>query len=81
MSKGVLGDREFDSSDEIEEAMTKVWDRLIFDEMQGVFHNWMSRLAWVIENGEAILSNKCEMVSSHVVNLKIGTVPRTFFTH
>jgi hypothetical protein len=32
-------------------VITKVWDELTFDEMQRVFHNWMSRLAWVIENG------------------------------
>jgi hypothetical protein len=49
--KGVLKDHEFHSSDEIEEAMTKVLDELTFDELQGVFQNWMSRLASVIENG------------------------------
>jgi hypothetical protein len=72
MMKRVLKDREFDLRDEIEEAITKLWDELTFDEMQRVFHNWMSRLTWVIENGENILLNKCEMVSWHVVNLKIG---------
>jgi hypothetical protein len=51
MLKGVLKDREFNSSDEIQEAIMKEWDELIFDEVQSVFHNWMSRLAWVIENG------------------------------
>jgi hypothetical protein len=29
----------------------KVWDGLTFNEVQSVFHNWMKRLAWVIENG------------------------------
>jgi hypothetical protein len=38
-------------SDEIEEAITKVWDKPTFDDMQSVFYNWTSRLAWVIENG------------------------------
>jgi hypothetical protein len=53
--KGVLKDRECNSSDEIEVAITKVWDELTFDEVQSVFHNWMIRLAWVIENeGEYI---------------------------
>jgi hypothetical protein len=51
MLKGVLKDHDFNSSDEIEEVTTKVWNRLTFDEVQGVFHNWMSRLAWVTENG------------------------------
>jgi hypothetical protein len=57
MLKRVLKDREFNSSDGIEEATTKVWNGLTFDEMQSVFHNCMSRLAWVIENGESILLN------------------------
>jgi hypothetical protein len=43
-----------------------------FDEAQTVFHNWMSRLAWVIEDWENILLDQYEMVSSHVVNSKIG---------
>jgi hypothetical protein len=28
------------SSDEIEEAITKVWDELTFYEVQTAFHNW-----------------------------------------
>jgi hypothetical protein len=56
MLKGILKDREFNSSNEIEEATTKVWDDLTFDEVQSVFHNWMSRLAWVIgDKGEHII--------------------------
>jgi hypothetical protein len=51
MLKGVFKNREFHSSDEIEEAITKVWDGLTFDEVQSVFHNRMSRFAWAIENG------------------------------
>jgi histone-lysine N-methyltransferase SETMAR len=49
--KGVLKDREPNSSNEIEEAIVRVWVELIFDEVQSVFHNWMNRLAWTIENG------------------------------
>jgi hypothetical protein len=41
----------FNSGDEIEEVTTKVWDELTFDEVQSVFYNWMSRLAWLIKNG------------------------------
>jgi hypothetical protein len=51
MLNGVLKDREFNSSDGIKEAIMRVWDELTFDEVQSVFHNWMSRRAWVIENG------------------------------
>jgi hypothetical protein len=49
MLKGVLKDPEFNSSDEIKEAVTKVWDDLTFDEVQSVFHNWLSRLVWAIK--------------------------------
>jgi hypothetical protein len=42
---------EFSSSNKIEEAIAKIWDEFTFDEVQSVFHNWMSRLAWVIGNG------------------------------
>jgi hypothetical protein len=49
--KGILKDREFHSHDEIEEAITIAWNDRTFDEVQSVFHNWMNRLRWVIENG------------------------------
>jgi hypothetical protein len=39
MLKIILKYREFNSSDKIEEAITKVWDELTFDEVQSVFHN------------------------------------------
>jgi hypothetical protein len=39
MLKGVLKDHQFQSSDEIEKAITKVWGELSFDEGQSVFHN------------------------------------------
>jgi hypothetical protein len=50
MLKGVLRDGELNSSDEIEKATPKVCNELTLDEVQSVFHNWMSRLAWVIGN-------------------------------
>jgi hypothetical protein len=39
MLKRVLKDREFDLRDEIEEAITKVWDELSFEELQSIFYN------------------------------------------
>jgi hypothetical protein len=55
MLKGILKDREFISSDEIEDVMTKVENDLTFDDVQSIFRNWMPRLAEVIENnGECI---------------------------
>jgi hypothetical protein len=51
MLKGILKDREFHSYDEIEDVITMAWNDLTFDEVQSVFHNWMNRLRWVIENG------------------------------
>jgi hypothetical protein len=51
MLKGILKDQEFHSSNEIEETMTNVWDDLTFDDVQGIFQNWKSRLVSVIENG------------------------------
>jgi hypothetical protein len=56
MLKGALKDTKLKSSDEIEEVITKVCDRLTFDELQSVFHNWFRRPIWVIENeGENII--------------------------
>jgi hypothetical protein len=80
MMKGVLKDRKFDSSSKIEQTITKAGNELTFDDVQSVFYNWMSRLAWVVENGESILLNKYEMISSHVVNLKIGGGRELFYT-
>jgi hypothetical protein len=47
---GSLNDREFISTDEIEEAMTNVWPHVTFHDMQSVFRTWVSRLSWVKEN-------------------------------
>jgi hypothetical protein len=51
MLTGILKDQGFDSSDEIQEAITRIWDDLNFGNDQSVFQNWMSRLACVSENG------------------------------
>jgi hypothetical protein len=55
MLKGVLKNHEFNSSDGVEEVIMKVWDGLTIDEVQSVFHNWISRLAWAIKNGGGII--------------------------
>jgi hypothetical protein len=52
MLNGVLKYREFISSGEIDEDITKVWNKFIFNEVQSVFHSWTSRLATVIKNEE-----------------------------
>jgi hypothetical protein len=49
--KRILKDCEFNSNDEIEEAITLAWNDLNFDDVHRVFDNWMNRLAWVIKNG------------------------------
>jgi hypothetical protein len=46
--EGILQDQEFNPSDKIEEAITRISDDFTFD---NAFQNWMSRLTWVIENG------------------------------
>jgi hypothetical protein len=48
--------------------------------VQSLFHNWMSRRAWVMKNGESILLNEYEMVSSHVVSFKIEGGWELFYT-
>jgi hypothetical protein len=45
MLKGVLKDRELNSNNEIEEVITKVWDKFTPNEVQSVFHNWTSSFA------------------------------------
>jgi hypothetical protein len=50
MLKEILKNREFPSSDAVQTAIAEVWNPLSFDDMQNVFPNWMSHLAYVIEN-------------------------------
>jgi hypothetical protein len=55
MSKQIPRDREFSSSDEIEEGIAQIWNDLTFDDVQSVFHDWIQRLVWVAANdGENI---------------------------
>jgi hypothetical protein len=53
--------RAFDSSDDIEEAITRIEADLTFDTEQSVFQNWMSRLAWAIEKGRVCSQIKQEL--------------------
>jgi hypothetical protein len=50
MLKGIPKDREFHSSDEIDTAVTEIWNGLDFDDVQSVFRNWMNWITRVIEN-------------------------------
>jgi hypothetical protein len=55
MLQQILRDREFSSSDEVEDTIAAVWNDLTFDDVQSVFRNWIRRLARVAENdGEYI---------------------------
>jgi hypothetical protein len=55
MLKQILRNREFSSSDEIEDMIAQGWNDLTFDDAQSVFRNGARRLAWVAENdGEYI---------------------------
>jgi hypothetical protein len=49
--KGIFKDREFSSNEQVEDAITQVWNDLSFEDVQSVFQNWMSRLACVIDTG------------------------------
>jgi hypothetical protein len=55
MSKQILRDGEFSSSEEIKEAIAQIWNDLTFDGVHRVFRELIRRLAWVAENdGEDI---------------------------
>jgi CelD/BcsL family acetyltransferase involved in cellulose biosynthesis len=51
ISKQILRDREFSSSDEIEDAIAQAWNDLTFDDVQTVFPDWIWRFIWVAEHG------------------------------
>jgi hypothetical protein len=40
MLRGILKDQTFKSSDEIEGAITRIWDNLTADDVGTVFQNW-----------------------------------------
>jgi hypothetical protein len=51
MLKEILKDRALHSNDDLEEAIPKIWDEFIFNEVHSVFYKSMSRLARANENG------------------------------
>jgi hypothetical protein len=67
-----LKDREFNRSNEIEDTISKVWDQATFSEVQSVFHNWMSHLAWVINKWGEYIIESMRSGFLPVVNLKVG---------
>jgi hypothetical protein len=43
----------------LHQAMTDLWDKLTFEDVQEVFLEWMNRLSWVIENnGEYFIQSR-----------------------
>jgi hypothetical protein len=51
MLNKVLKDRAFNSSDNFDDAIPKLWHEFIFNEVHSLFHNSMSCLARANENG------------------------------
>jgi hypothetical protein len=49
-SKTAIQNQCFQDSDELIEALTYLFGSVTFEEPQSVFHNWIWRLRWVIEN-------------------------------
>jgi hypothetical protein len=56
MLKQILRDREFSLSGEIEDPIAQVWNDLAFEDVRGVFHDWIRHLAWVAENDGEYMS-------------------------
>jgi hypothetical protein len=56
MLKQILRDREFSSSDEIEDAIAQVWNDLTFDDVPSVIRDWIRHLAWVAERDRKHIS-------------------------
>jgi hypothetical protein len=79
MLKGILKHRRVNSNDDIEEATASSWNDLLFDDVETVFHNRMSRLAWVIKNdGEYTLGKvRNNVLMSHECGNQRDFHPRT----
>jgi hypothetical protein len=50
LAKTALGNRRFVDSDDIIEALTDLFDRATFDELQRLFQSWIRRSEWVNRN-------------------------------
>jgi hypothetical protein len=80
MLKGILKDREFHSHDGIEETITMAWNDRTFNEVQGVFHNWMTDLDGSLRTGESTFLNKDGSIYLCLLSDRIGGGPGIFFT-
>jgi hypothetical protein len=72
MQKRTRKDLGFNLDDESEEVVASGWNSLILDEVQRVFHNWMSRLADPSRMADIRLLNKRDIIPSYFLNVKIG---------
>jgi hypothetical protein len=52
-----MTDRQLQSPKEILDAVTEIWDKVTFEELQHVFLTRMARLQWVIQNGGEYFMN------------------------
>jgi hypothetical protein len=52
-----MKDQEFQNQQAILNAIAKIWDDLTFEDIQGVFQEWMERLTWVIGNNREYYLN------------------------
>jgi histone-lysine N-methyltransferase SETMAR len=50
MLKEKMKDRAFQPVEEILEAVTLIWNAMLFEQLQSVFLNWMEHFEWVIAN-------------------------------
>jgi hypothetical protein len=48
--KGKRKDCDLQGPEEILMALEKLWDSIIFEELQMVFASWRDRLRWIIEH-------------------------------
>jgi hypothetical protein len=60
-AKTAWRDQKFADVDGVVGAVTDLWDNVGFEEVQGVFHNWIERLKYVIEhNRECFIQRPIE---------------------
>jgi hypothetical protein len=57
--KEKLNEQELSTSDESIELIPAMWNDVTFEELQGVFSEWIQRVIWVIEHGRRITMNDC----------------------
>jgi hypothetical protein len=52
-----MTDRELQSSKEILDVVTELWDETIFEELQNYFLAWKGQLQWAIQTGRKYFRN------------------------